>query len=185
MTANRKTRPVEKTSPARQQMAVILRAKPAGYNWGWFSRDKPRMHLQTVDKQHRRVHYKVWLENKGRRVFEPEPGVPAKVLQVLQEAVNEERGRIDCEWISYMMLNRWLDARLVGADVEIHAYAKSSHHFVRTLKLKRLIPNEEIARSVKAKDLVLDPEYAWLEIFPHKREGLKVHVPLEPILWRD
>ena len=51
-------------------MAVILPNAPKGYSWGWYSREDPRMHLQTVDSKHMNE-YKVWLENKGKLRFEP------------------------------------------------------------------------------------------------------------------
>jgi hypothetical protein len=63
---------------------VILRNVPAGYHWGWYSREDQRMHLQTVDSKHSNQ-YKVWLERDGKRAFEPETAIPAKVLKALQK----------------------------------------------------------------------------------------------------
>src|SRR5712664_2320771 len=88
----------KKTSVAKRQarpMAVLIRDRPPTFDWGWFSREDPRMHIQTVDKDHRHLHHKVWLENKGRRIVQPEPGIPAKVLKVLQEEIAKQRGRIE------------------------------------------------------------------------------------------
>src|ERR1022692_1949001 len=31
------------------KMTVILRGLPKGFDWGWYSREDPRMHLQIVD----------------------------------------------------------------------------------------------------------------------------------------
>src|SRR5207247_1137437 len=98
----------------RQDMAVILRGIPPTFNWGWFSREDPRMHLQTVDRAHIHLHYKVWLENKGRRVIEPEPGIPAKVLKALQVEIVKQRERIEAEWAAFMIKNDWLQVRLTG-----------------------------------------------------------------------
>lgn len=66
-------------------MAVIIRGKPPTYDWGWFSREDQRMHLQVVDRLHWKLHYKVWLEREGKKVFEPEPGIPAKQDLTLNE----------------------------------------------------------------------------------------------------
>jgi len=46
-------------------MAVIIRNVPPTYNWGWFSREDPRMHVQTVDRVHLHLNYKIWLEREG------------------------------------------------------------------------------------------------------------------------
>src|SRR5207249_1383063 len=94
-------------SPSRKDMAVILRDTPASYDWGWFSREEQRMHLQLVDKDHCHLHYKVWLESKGRRVFDPEPGIPGKVLKTLANKVAETRERIEAYWAAFMIKNGW------------------------------------------------------------------------------
>ena len=46
------------------------------------------MHLQSVE---RKYNYKVWLEDKGKRIFEPVDKIPAKVLKALRETVVEKR----------------------------------------------------------------------------------------------
>ena len=48
-------------------MPVIIRNVPPGFNWGWYSREDPCMHVQTLDGPE----YKIWLEEAGKRVFEP------------------------------------------------------------------------------------------------------------------
>jgi hypothetical protein len=173
------------TNQPKEGMTVILRNTPPGYNWGWFSRKDQRMHLQTVDREHRRLHYKVWLENKGRRALEPEAGIPPKVLKVLQAAISEERERIEAEWASFMIRNGWLEARLVGGTIVVCAYPKSHNRFERTMELLAMIPNKEIAKKVTAKDVALNEEFAFLEIFPHRHEAKRQHEPLEGLLWLD
>jgi hypothetical protein len=169
----------------RLDMSVIMRGKPAGYNWGWFSREDQRMHLQTVDKTHIHLHYKVWLESKGRRVFEPEPGIPAKVLKALATVVEKERERIEAEWAAIMIRNAWLKARLVGGTIVLSAYPKSPTGFERTIEVLDLIPNESIAKKVTAKDVALNEEFAFLELFPERDEAKRQHQPLPRILWVD
>lgn len=168
-----------------EDMAVIIRNVPPTFNWGWFSREDQRMHLQTVDRAHRRLHYKVWLENKGRRVFEPEPGISAKVLKAVQRVMEDERERIEAEWAAFMIRNGWLKVRFANGIITLHAYPRSPNHFERTVELRDLIANEEIARKVTEKDVALNEEFAFLEIFPQRREGNRQHEPLDRILWVD
>src|SRR4051812_31009476 len=68
-----------------KEMPAILRDVPPGFNWGWYSREDPRMHLQTVDAEHQGDH-KVWLEARGRRVFEPAMKIPSRVLKEIRAA---------------------------------------------------------------------------------------------------
>ena len=68
MVAKTTGKPQATVSKARAAMAVILRDVPAGHNWGWFSREDARMHLQTLDRKHFGL-YKIWLERAGRRAL--------------------------------------------------------------------------------------------------------------------
>ena len=55
----------------KEAMATLIH-NVAGHDWGWFSREDQRMHLQTVESGARVGPNKarVWLENKGQRIFE-------------------------------------------------------------------------------------------------------------------
>lgn len=141
------------------------------------------MHLQTVDKDHRHLHYKVWLESRGRRVVQPEPGIPAKALKVLREEISRQRGRIEAHWASFMIKNDWLKARLSGTTITLHAYPNTPNHFERTIEVGELIRDKETARKLTAKDVALNEEYAFLELFPQRDEANRVHEPLPEILW--
>ncbi len=165
-------------------MAVIIRDKPPTYDWGWFSREDQRMHLQAVDKDHRRLHYKVWLEERGRRVIQPEPGIPPKVWKVLQTEVVKQRGRIEAYWIAFMIKNGWLKVRLKGDLITLFAYPNTPNRFGRTIHLSEIIPNKEVAVKVTPQDVVLNAEFAMLEIFPKMEEGARIHEPLENVLWQ-
>jgi hypothetical protein len=166
-------------------MAVIVCATPPTYNWGWFSREDQRMHVQTVDRAHLHLHYKVWLERQGRRVIEPEPGIPPKVFKALKAVIVKERVRVDTEWAAFMIQNGWLKVRMTGTTITLFAYPNSPNHFERTIDVSELILNEEYARKVTPKDVALNHEFAFLELFPHKDEAKRVHEPLEKILWLD
>ena len=71
-------------------MPKIVRDTPPGYDWGWYSSEDFRMHLQGIGKKHM-PHYKVWLERGGKAVFEPEGKIPREVLDP-QEGGREESG---------------------------------------------------------------------------------------------
>lgn len=168
---------------ASNDMAVIIRDSPPTYDWGWFSREDPRMHLQSVDKNHRNLHYKVWLEEKSKRSFRPEPGIPSKVLKALQSEVAKQRGRIEIHWIIFMIKNSWLKVRLKDGLITLFAYRNTPNHFERTISLSELIPNEEVAKKVTPQDVTLNEEFGMLEIFPKRDEADRVHEPLEDVLW--
>ncbi|MCS6975702.1 MAG: hypothetical protein NZM31_01660 [Gemmatales bacterium] len=166
-------------------MPVILRDVPPGYHWGWYSREEPRMHLQIVDRQHLHLGYKVWLEDRGKRVFQPEPGIPAKVLKALREACQRERQRIEADWVSFMIVNGWLSFRLKGSVVELTAYPGQRHSFRRSLDLKDWLADPSLLRRITSESLRLNDEFAWLELFPDRPESRRVTIPLAPLLWSD
>ena len=84
-----------------------------------------------------------------------------------------------------MIRNGWLRVRFTNGIITLHAYPKSPNHFERTLELRDLIANEEVAKKVTEKDVGLNEELAFLEIFPERREGNRQHEPLGIILWVD
>lgn len=79
------------------KIVVILRGVPTGIDWGWFSREDPRMHLQTVDSKNLN-RFKVWLEANGKRAFEAVGKVPAKTLKALETEVKKLRRHIESRW---------------------------------------------------------------------------------------
>lgn len=169
----------------RQDLAVVIRDKPPTYNWGWFSREDQRMHLQVGDKDHLRLHHKVWLEEKGRRVIQPEPGIPPKAWKILQAEIIKQRGKIEAYWIAFMIINNWLQVQLKGDLITFIAYPDTPNRFQRVLHLSELIPNKEVAKKVTPADVVLSAEYAMLEIFPKREEGARIHEPLDDVLWTN
>src|SRR5262245_45650558 len=94
------------SKPRKAAPVIVLRSVPTGFNWGWFSREDPRMRLQTVDKKNGN-RYKVWLEKDGKRVFEPVGNIPAKILKALEARVKEQRRHIEGRWVDLMIDNRW------------------------------------------------------------------------------
>ena len=90
------------TRPKKRKAApvIILRSVPKGYNWGWFSPEDSRMHLQTVDSKNLDL-YKVWLEKNGKRAFEPVGSIPAKILKPLEAEVKKKRRHIEGRWVNF------------------------------------------------------------------------------------
>src|SRR5437870_2226352 len=102
------SRTTTKRKATRGRMTVILRGVPKGYNWGWFSREEPRMHLQTVDSKH--FHdFKVWLEHDGKRVFEPTRAIPRDIREKLEQKVAERRLNVEGRWTNLMIKNGWIE----------------------------------------------------------------------------
>ncbi len=176
-------KPATVRQAARGRPMVILEDVPPGYDWGWFSREDPRMHLQVVDKKHWDLGYKVWLERDGRRVFEPEPGMPAKIRKALAAKVGERRGMVEAEWIAHMMEKRWLELHVANPIVTLIAYPRFAHRFARILDLREDIGDPETLGSITPRDVVFNKKYAVLELFPQRPITRRHHIRLESVLW--
>src|SRR5262245_4077962 len=120
----------ERKSPV---MPVVLEDVPPGFDWGWYSREDPRMHLQVVDRRHKRLKYKVWLESKGKRVIEPVGDIPAKIFKTLHAEIIKARPTIEVEWVHLMIEQGWLTYRLHGTLMVLIAYPNTPNHFEREL----------------------------------------------------
>jgi hypothetical protein len=174
------------------KMTVILRGVPKGINWGWYSREDPRMHLQVVDGKNP-GRYKVWLERDGSRIFEPIGKIPGKALKALEAEVENSRRYVEARWTNLMIDNDWLTLRMSGREVTVTAYhAFPGARFVRTFDIAdyfpaRYNPNSLITDKtpIKPEDLALNKEMAAIEVWPHKEESLRQHIFLPPILWKD
>lgn len=185
-------------SPRRQsgsEMAIHLRNVPPGYDWGWFSREDARMHLQPVDQKHRTADYKVWLEERGRRVFQPEGSIPPKVLKRVEGELVKHRKRIEDDWTRLMLQKDWLILSLTGSIITVVAYPQvPGSGFARTLDLADYLPgiyhpeSQLVAREKKPvtpEEIALSKELCAIEIYPQREEGRRHHIYLPPILWQD
>lgn len=161
-------------------MAVVLQGVPGKLDWGWFSRDDPRMALQTVNDENLKGEsaYKVWLEKEGARIFEPVGVIPAKVLKVLRTTVHARRFNIEAQWASYMIEKQWLKVVLdpSGKVATLLAYPNFPGHFSRTVDLVEhfaIIDEEPLAKS----DIKLRRNPASIELWGRQ------HISLPEILW--
>lgn len=173
-------------------MTVVLRNIPAGYNWGWFSREDPRMHLQTVDRLHRGADaHKVWLEEKGKRVIEPVGSIPSRVLKSLTADLTPDRLHVEVQWVGFMIENDWIKLSLRGSVITVIAYPNHpGARFTRTVDLADHMPGVYDPTSLitprhipKAEDVTLSWELAAIEIWPKRDEGHRRHISLAEILW--
>jgi hypothetical protein len=163
-------------------MPVIIRDTPAGHDWGWYSREDPRLHLQTVDEQHRNE-YKVWLETRGRRTCEAATKIPGKVLKAIQGRVARNRQTIEDRWVSFMIRKGWLQAHLAASQVILIVYPNTPNSFERAIDLTEHLTLEEI-QALRPEDIKLSPEMASLQIWPARPEDQREDVRLSTVIWR-
>jgi hypothetical protein len=164
-------------------MTVVLRDVPPGYNWGWYSREDQRMHLQTVGRKHEGEH-KVWLESNGKRVFEPVGTIPAPVLKKLKAEVAKRRRPIEAEWVHLMIEHRWLRHEVSGTQVTVTAYPRTAGKIERTIDLIDYL-GPEWAAEVKPEDVFLNSEFSVIALFPKQPESRQPFIPLTQVLWQD
>lgn len=156
------------------EMSVILR-NVISRNWGWFSRENERMHLQTLDDKGQPQ--KVWLEERGQRVCEPAADctLPGSELKKLREKVQLERSFIELRWINFMIAHGWLIARLDGSIVTLTAYPRTHNAFERQIELRDVYPgaySKDVIRTWEALPIVvsLDAEHCCLVVGDQRDE---------------
>jgi hypothetical protein len=172
-------------------MAVILR-NVVNHNWGWFSREDQRMHLQTVDEGSLKgpSEVKVWLENKGKRIFELSTGkLSGSDLKKLKAKVEADRAQIEIQWTIFMISNQWLRAEISGSLVTLTAYHQSHNRFIRLLELRKEFPGAyyDGAGSWDRNEVFvdLDPEHCALAVGTEKRMDDRNHFRLDKLLWEN
>lgn len=173
---------VQRERKSRPPMSVILHDVPPGFDWGWYSREDPRMHLQVVDEEHKVLGYKFWLEQNGKRIFEPEGTISAKILRSLQAVVSSKRRAIDDRWVSFMIRKNWLQCHFAGSQVTLVAYPGTPNSFTRTIDLRLHLTAENIA-ALRPKDIRLNDALASVEIWPHLPADEREDIRISTNLW--
>ena len=142
---------------------------------------EPRMHVRcfTVDNTP-----KVYLEDRGHRVWEPEPGFPPDLERVVRADLELQRHQIELAWTKEMITTwAWLSLTQDGAMVTLTAYRGAVGEFTRRLDLRR---DASILRPPTRPGeiaLVADPEPAVV-VYADRPERWWVTVPLAGKLWR-
>jgi hypothetical protein len=162
-------------------MSVVVRNVPKGHNWGWYSREDPRMHLQSVDQKH---DFKVWLESDGKRVFESVGKIPAAVLKRLSQEVAEHRKFIETRWVSFMINQRWLQMHISLPMITFVAYPNYPHKFTRTVDLRADFDPKYVA-TLTPDIIELNEEMGSLRLSTDRTEDRVDDVRLSTILWQD
>ncbi|HMF17726.1 MAG TPA: hypothetical protein VKE98_11000 [Gemmataceae bacterium] len=162
-------------------MPVVIRNVPPGYNWGWYSREDARMHVQSVDGEH---HHKAWLEEKGKRVFQPVGSIPRKVLKSLETEIATHRQFIEDKWVRFMMDHEWLQLHVALPSIALVAYPNTPGKFTRKIDLSTWL-NPELMKELKPKNITLNRELAALRLFAERsEEQVPFDVRLSTILWQ-
>ncbi|MBI3409627.1 MAG: hypothetical protein HY040_14905 [Planctomycetes bacterium] len=170
---------VKKRVAGRPWMPAILRDVPAGHRWGWYSREEPRMHLQSVDEAH---HYKVWLEENGFRIFEPVGKIPAKVLKALGSVVNENRLFIEDNWARFMLAKNWLALHIALPKLTLVAYPNMPTKFTRVIDLTTWL-NPKALATVTPDIIELNRDMASLRLWTNRPEEQTFDARLSRLLW--
>jgi hypothetical protein len=165
----------------RPFMPVFLRGVPTGHNWGWYSREDPRMHVQSVE---RKYDYRIWLENRGQKVFEPEGKIPARVLKALREAVTAKRQLIDDNWVALMLDKDWIALHIALPKLTLVAYPNTPTKFTRVIDLSTWL-NPKLLASLAPDIIELNREMAALRLWTNRPDEQAYDVRLSRLLWTD
>jgi len=162
-------------------MSVVIRNVPKGHNWGWFSREDPRMHLQTVDQKH---DYKIWLEENGRRIFEPVGKIPSTVLKKIAEEVAAHRKFVETNWVRFMIKQNWLQLHVSLPEFVLIAYPNYPHKFTRKLDLTNEI-NPDFLKSLRPEAFELNREMGSVRLDKNVPEAGAFDIRISSLLWQD
>ena len=140
------------------------------------------MHLQTLPSAAGR--HKVWLEEGGRRVFEPDGKIPAKVRNALHEKLTSDEGlawNVRARWVRMMIEKQWLKLELRSDTARLVAYPGTPHAFVREIDLRK---HASPSRYATAADVKHHAETAALVLDAQRGEDEWVLINLADVLWQ-
>ena len=141
---------------------------------------EPRMHVRAFNVDNTPC---VYLEDRGRRAWEPEPGFPPDLERTVRADLELQRHQIEMAWTKEMITTwGWLDFELDGSMVTLTAYRGMAGEFTRRLDLRR---DANILRPPTGEGEILlasEPEPA-IVIYADRPERWWVTVPLAGVLW--
>jgi len=177
-------------------MEVLIR-DVAGHNWGWFSKEDQRMHIQTVERGSLEgpTRVKVWLENRGKRTFQiAEGNLSGLDAKKLKAKVEEVRGQLQDLWTFFMVNHDWLKAELRGSVITLIAYPDSHNGFERTIDLRERFPGayrhpgllyDQPGWEVNPPDVDFDKTLGLLTVGHAKNLDDRNHILVSDILFTD
>jgi hypothetical protein len=143
-----------------------------------------RMHLQTVESGARfgPNKAKVWLENKGKRIFElATGGISGPDLKRLKAKVDSERSILEARWVNFMVLQGWIIAEVRTPIIVVTAYPNNHNKFTRELDLRKLQPHAS-----NWNNYVVDfDDHGMLRFGNELNPDYRDNVPLEDFLFID
>jgi hypothetical protein len=162
---------------------IVLRDTPPGCNWGFYSEEEPRMHLQVLRGP---FACKVWFESEGKWVIERSKDAPAKLFNVLRQTLEQHpliASRIRAEWVHQIYTKAWLQLRVSGDRAILTAYPGTHHAFERVIDLSAHARPSLFVNSDQ--DVDIDEETVSLVIGARRPEHEWVMVNLADVLWED
>ena len=174
-----------------ESMATVFPRLTGTTSWGFYSREDPRMHLQTVDQERKKDNsiIRVWLENLGTRTFEidvcPDDKDSRKAVDALKKKLLTDRKKVEVIWTNLMYDKDWIKTELRGDVVVVTAYPGYHSKFTRLINLREEGPglyrnNPDL--KIDPKDVTLKKESMSLSVKAADHEF--VDIPLEEILWQ-
>ena len=141
---------------------------------------EPRLHVRAFNVDNTP---KVYLEDRGHRVWDPEPGFPPDLERSARGEIELQRHQIELAWTKEMITTwAWLSLTQDGAMVTLTAYRGAVGEFTRRLDLRRdcgvLHPPGGRGEIL----LASEPEAA-IVIYADRPPQWQVRLPLAGKLW--
>jgi hypothetical protein len=170
-------------------MAIVLH-RVVGHNWGFFSQEDQRMHLQTTDTRKNDTS-KIWLESKGKRCFEEEAWeLSRKDLQNLREEVEKNRYNIERRWVFLMLDKGWIKIKDFNEATQVISLQIYTDHnaFIRSVNLFEVFPGRRLNKKYRpyARDnITFDFENGVIAVGFDSDPSNNNHIDLVPVIFID
>ncbi len=137
------------------------------------------MHLQLIDEV---PSHKVWLEEKGERVFESVGEIPTKILKPLRDFMAEHRLSVEDKWVRFMLDKHWMHLHIALPKLTLVAYPNMPTKFVREIDLTTWFDQKQLD-SLRPEIIELNREMAALRIWSNRHESETYDARLSRLLW--
>jgi hypothetical protein len=158
------------------------------HDWGFYSREEQRMHLQTLHTK-RDDSIKVFLESRGKRVFELESGsITNKEFKELKEVVDNKRTWLEEQWLDDCLTKGWIVIEKFDYNNQIIYVSLYTGHnkIVRAVNLKKLFPwsySEGRFWGVSGGDFFLDQKNMCINVGKEADKKLNKYLNLSDVLF--